>query len=416
MKRPALIVALAVFWIGSVVAAYLAGRPAAPSARHLLPAPAARPPERPFPAAPAPVPPPTGIPSPEETFEEAPLPLRVAAPGSIDFMVMKPVRSRNPVERIRSLAALLDGLDKTNIVQALASLEDIKRDPRVFEINRLLWFRWGQLDGNAAMTALAAQSNNQWSARASAQAVLSGWASLDPDAAITWAKANHEGPDNPFLVGVIQGVADRDPYLAFEVTKTLPYGSNRGQAVDVVIEELFEQNPATVPGWVDGLEDGILKNGVVTRVAARWAQSDPEAAANWARRIADTNAQAGAIGQVVQTWAWRDAPRTAAFVEDLPDSPIRAASLAVTAGAWVNHDPDKATAWAAALPAEPAYDPVRQTLAGHFRHENPRTALAWATAITDETSRFRVTDSIVREWMRRDPDAAQAYIQGTARP
>ena len=77
---------------------------------------------------------------------------------------------------------------------------------------------------------------------------------------------------------------------------------------------------------------------------------------------------------------------------------------------WVNRDQDQAGAWLGQQPASRIYDSARQSLAYRLADHQPEQALAWASGITDQRSRFQVTDRIVRNWLRRDPTRAQAYL------
>ena len=48
------------------------------------------------------------------------------------------------------------------------------------------------------------------------------------DAAIAWAKENFDGDDNPFFVGIINGLSESNLVKATDLMTELPYGRVRG--------------------------------------------------------------------------------------------------------------------------------------------------------------------------------------------
>ena len=147
----------------------------------------------------------------------------------------------HPVRRAIRFNELLEGLSANG---ALALYERLRAEPDSEARHRemeLLAFSWGEIDGAAAVAALASSGGRGWGrgdhrGGSLIGSALSGWAMADPDAATAWVKTQDERRRDYYMAGVIKGTALVDPDLAAEQIYTLPFGEARGRAAYGLIE------------------------------------------------------------------------------------------------------------------------------------------------------------------------------------
>ena len=84
----------------------------------------------------------------------------------------------------------------------------------------MLLSAWAKHDPLAALDYASANTGSPFAR----QSILTSWAATDPIAAMRWAEDNHEGNEaNPWMVGVIRGIAASDPERATQLMNSMPY-------------------------------------------------------------------------------------------------------------------------------------------------------------------------------------------------
>lgn len=150
--------------------------------------------------------------------------------------------------------------------------------------------------------------------------------------------------------------------------------------------ELAQFHPPSAVAWCEAVCDGPFGSSVRTLIAQRWAAQDGHATMEWVK-----SAQPG----VERDWAVKGAQRgwqrerpeefDAWLVEETKDGTQIERWLAPVIGAY---------------PASIARDPDRL-----------EDALAWSKRIEDDEQRWRALVTVARAWYRRDPVAADAWIE-----
>ena len=320
----------------------------------------------------------------------------------------------DPIDRMTEFARVLRNLDGNSITDAL---EEIKNLPDGYDRERemsLLLYAWAKFDGERATHYVKDNVSHPWQQINSMQKVLSGWATTDPDAALDWAMNNEpeipeewkrrmqqgrewrnrgsggsggepdrpadDRKDNPYLVGIISGVAKTDARKAADMVELLPYGRNRGTAVSEVLDSLYREGSDLAMDWASNISDPLLQRGVASRVADKVARTDPVAAADWSLSLTDETVRSEAMEEAVERWA--------------------------------RSDLDAAADWLTNIPAEPARDDSVRTLVQAMANDDPKSALVWAGTITDEKVRHDMLERVADRWMQRDPAAAKAFLGG----
>jgi hypothetical protein len=112
-------------------------------------------------------------------------------------------------------------------------------------------------------------------------AIARSYGARDPEGALAWAQASGE-PSR--LMGVLSGIAQRDPERAFDLAAALEAPLQRTQAIQGVIMGSgigLATNPATLADRVLTLNDTAVRSNALRMLLARWSSMAPEDAADW---------------------------------------------------------------------------------------------------------------------------------------
>ena len=262
-------------------------------------------------------------------------------------------------------------------------------------------------------------------------AVIIGWSKIDLDACAAWVEK-------------------------------LPTPSVRQTAYRALAEQALSVNPARAAAFAENSPpDASRYDDIRIKVALKWAETDPAAASTWALRVA-TNSQPTQLAAVVQIWGRRDpaaamkfaAENSRRFYQSDQLAQDRDRSLPYVFASmmtqWAQQDPKAAAAWLAqresdpnqkelcltlvgawplaqfedlvkwlnSLPAKPLRDAAVQRLVFQLvgATEYPATFSQLVPMIAAEAERNAAIERIAREWLRKDRDAAQAWLATTKLP
>ena len=321
------------------------------------------------------------------------------------------VRGENPLERNRALLAFLDQLGPGDFEAAVAHFRSLGiTDSRNGEYSLLLT-AWAQADPLAALSYAKENTNGGFAQ----DTILTSWASTDPEAAIRWAQANHEGDDpNPYLPGIIRGLAQSDPARATELLASLPRSEERGRALDFMLPHLLEKGSDATRAWIASLTDEALKNGAMERVADKLAATDPAGTASWL--LANPGQAADRrMDDVYSVWANKDQQAALSSFSALPAGNARSNALRGVISSVAVADPKAAVSLMNRYPND-VNDRVVQTAIWHSFGSDPATAAAQIARIGDAQQRDQMYRRTLDAWFDRDPATAQAWIQTNAIP
>jgi hypothetical protein len=179
-------------------------------------------------------------------------------------------------DRKRALLSLCSTLDSSQFEELMScfqalGLRDIQKTDYY-----LVLAEWAKCDINAAVRyfhdVLSPSANVDTSIPR--KTFLPVWVATDPDAAIAWAKSNHQGGgDNPHMRGIIEGLVESDPARATQIIEEMVGEvtvSEMHFEIEMMIERLVKENPnkepqAVVETWLQGLTKTEVRN-----YARRW--------------------------------------------------------------------------------------------------------------------------------------------------
>lgn len=316
------------------------------------------------------------------------------------------VNQDDPITRVENLLALINRLGPNDFEQVVADFRasGLTRD-RMSEYGMLL-HAWAKSD---PLSALDYAEKNTGSPYAR-QTILASWANENPDAALQWAESHHDGKGaNPWLIGIIRGVAKTDPARATEIMSTLPYSRERGDALATIIPHIAQQGQEKALAWLNSISDERLRGGATSYLAKSLAEKDPEATARWAIAIANADERQRAIGEVADTWADNDVVSAVAWTETLHGADkTRAASQLI--GEYTREAPEQASRWLDSLAGKDGYDNVARGFIWNTARDNPALALSKVPTLGDAQSQPRYYSRILSNWHQNDATAAAAWM------
>lgn len=322
------------------------------------------------------------------------------------------VRGENALERNRALLAYIDQLGPNDFEEAVAGFRGLGiTESRMGEYSLLLT-AWAEKDPTSALAFAQANTGNGFAR----DTILTTWGTTDPDAAIRWAQANFEGDGaNPYLAGIIRGLASTDTARASELLAGMPRSGERGQGLDYLIPQLLQQKGgAATRAWIDGLTDDSLKNGAILRSADQLAATDPAGTAAWL--IANPGeASKQRLDDVYQAWVGKDSQAALAALGSLPAGEDRSNALRGVVGTIASQNPQSALTLMNQYPNDLSDGTIRNFVRGSFVSD-PALAVSQISRIADQGDREQSYRRSIGYWYGQDPAAAVAWVNANQVP
>jgi hypothetical protein len=321
------------------------------------------------------------------------------------------VRGENPYERNRALLAFLDRLapgDFESVVDQFRALGITEE--RLGEYGLIL-AAWAKADPLAALAYAKAKTDDSFAARA----ILASWATEDAAAAIQWAQNNHQGGSaNPWLIGVIRGIAATDIKGASNLLKSMPRSVERGEALNALLPHLLAKGNESTRTWISAIQDDALRNGAMMRAAEAMAKTDPAGTVAW---LMENPGEAldRKLDSVFGLWAKQDEAAARSALNTLPNGEIRSDALRGVVTRLALSKPAEGVALMNQYPDEVNDRTVRNFIWHSFGND-PAGALGEVSRIGDEDRRNEMYRRAMGAWIRRDATAAKAWLSANPLP
>lgn len=321
------------------------------------------------------------------------------------------VHTSDPLERTQAWLDYVNSLDPSEFESVVASFRALgMTESRMGEYAMLL-SAWAKNDPLAALDYAQANTGNRFARNT----ILGVWAASDPEAAVQWAQQNHQGEGaNPWMIGVIQGLAEHDPARASQLLAEMPFSEERGQALAALLPALLQQGPDAAKAWAETIADERLRDGAIGRIAENLARQDPAGTAAWLAGMPGS-AASGSMDDVVATWVQQDKDAAVGYFQGLPSGDIRTNALRGIANQLALEDPRAASAFLDNHAAD-ADDRVYQQFVWNSFGQAPDVAASYIGRISDERRRDAMYGRMLDGWLRRDFDSASQWIGGAQLP
>lgn len=323
------------------------------------------------------------------------------------------MRTTDPIERSKAWLDFVNAIDPSEFESVVASFRALgMTESRMTEYSMLL-SAWAKKDPLQALEYAKANTGNRFARNT----ILTAWAAYDPEGAIRWAEQNHqakEGEGNPWMIGVIQGLAANDPARASQLLAGMPFSEERGEALGVLLPNILSQGPDAAKAWATAITDEALKEGAIARVAEALAAKDPAGTAAWLASQPGAAADRS-MDNVISAWMDKDQDAAVAYYKGLPAGDMRTNALRGVANSMAMKDPRAAADF---LDANAAYanDRVYEQFVWHSFGEAPEIAAGYIGKLSNAEQQERMYGRMLDGWLRRDYNAASQWINQNALP
>ena len=351
---------------------------------------------------------PTSMASARARLDAAPMVRRGSTPQE---MIEDIARFDDAIARNNALLALIDSLSPEQFLSVVDSFRQLGiTDERRGEYEMLLT-AWAKVNPSEAL-AYASENTRGGFAR---NTILSTWAVTNPDAAIDWAEANHDNPDraNPWLVGVIEGIAPYDITRATDLMQTMPRSEQRGDALRSVLSQLMAADPEDAKNWTATIEEDYLRSGAAAFTAEAIARKDPADAAEWLAGLGDVDALNRAAEDITSDW-YRENPEAAlSWISSLPPEAMSEAAEGVV-GNIVRENPVEAAEYLSQLATshpDANFDSAIRDLVRGATRSDPELAAVWVGGLTNNDDQTRYYHRVLGDWRNQDSAAAELWMR-----
>lgn len=350
-----------------------------------------------------------------------------------------------------ALCGLMGALAETDPKTAFALIQKVRQGPDD-ALAEALFDQWTERDP-AEAGAHAARLSKGLLREQAMEVVASRWASRDITGALAWAEtmwdqklSRTEGRTYPSghdaMSSVLQVWLRQDPDATMQWIQQLPDEKKRDAIMANLIAVEADLDPEKTAQFITTkLTPGELQDRTLGQLILGWLHEDAKSALAWVERQPDPRVQQmllpgmalglpseGAqevialaeklggeqrepiIRSALMGWASRDPGAAAAWVDQQPGNQHFYYNVAYS---WARKDPKAATAWVDRLPASP----IKEAFLGHaaammqFNYADPLTIISWAGKISDPDRRSEAYINATRAWLKRDTEAAQAWLQ-----
>jgi hypothetical protein len=321
------------------------------------------------------------------------------------------VRKNDPLERNRALLAFLDQLGPGDMKEAVERFKSLDLGESRNGEYAMLLAAWAKADPVAALDHAKEDDEDEFALKT----ILATWAGNDPDAALRWADAQFDGDGaNPYLIGIIQGIAATDLNKATQLLTGMPYSNERGEALASLLPYVLTKGGDAAREWVSSIQDEQLREGVINRVVEQLASKEPKETADWL--LANpSQASIRQLDDAMAAWAEKDQKGAVAYYAALPTGEARTNALRGIVNTMAGENPKEAARFMDSHPAD-TNDQVVQQFVWHSSQGDPALAATYIAKISNEREQINLYNRMLNGWMRRDPTAATAWIRSNPLP
>lgn len=323
------------------------------------------------------------------------------------------MRTADPIERSKAWLDFVNSVDPSEFESVVASFRTLgMTETRMTEYSMLL-SAWAKKDPLQALEYAKANTGNRFARNT----ILTTWAAYDPEGAIRWAEQNNtaeEGEGNPWMIGVIQGLAANDPARASQLLAGMNFSEERGEALSALIPNILAQGPDAAKAWATSMTDESLREGAIARIADSLAAKDPAGTAAWLLQNPGEAADR-TMDDVITTWMEQDKDSAMAYYKGLPAGDMRSNALRGVANSLAMTDPRAAADFLDANAGD-ANDRVYEQFVWHSFGEAPEIAVNYIGKVSNANQQERMYGRMLDGWLRRDYNAASQWISQNSLP
>lgn len=275
-------------------------------------------------------------------------------------------------------------------------------------------FELAKLDGERAVR-LTMKSIKAPSFRQDALgAAYRGWGSHDASAAWAFTKTlspeeQTKHPKGEIIFGTALGdVSDAYQFIESHASELPRYTKRLWHTLTHLY---IHKDSQGMPGWVETLPSGYIREIASGQLVQRWARSDPQAARVWMEEHVDMASNTLPTYELVRSWALTDPQAAVEWLSALPPEHQEARHYSGLFQRWLGADQLAAARWLADAEPSPMLDEPFEQFAGWIMNSNPAEAMTWASSITDSERRAKAIGKVRDSWAQRDPDSFAEFLK-----
>ncbi len=340
------------------------------------------------------------------------------SPERMKEAITEALRETDPVKSQMLFARLMEELTPENAPVVLAQLRENVGGFDGMRYMGLLAYAWGAKDPEAAMQALSGDGERGPGGRWNQNAVLSGWASSDPEKASAWLAA-YEGEDKDRLTqSLVSGLAKSDLDAAFKYAGTIQDAGERARSVETVAQEIIRVKGIEEAGrWLSSListsGDAQTLRGALDAVTNQMLRSDPAKAAELIKQYSNQPWAADAAARVASNLSRESVESGLAFLATLgPEASAQGYRQVINR--WMDQNDGQgslaASQYVNQMAPGAAKDSAARAIVDSISREDPASAIAWAGAIQNPTTRNEALLRAAFSYQRQDPAGFSAWL------
>ena len=344
----------------------------------------------------------------------------------------------DPAEALRKVLRLQDADDRAGALVAFfreASPEDaatlrevLGEDPhRVDELVEILFAGWWARFDPAA--ALEHPVHPPWPNRHPwLRTVVRAWTLQDP---VAVAAAVNELPGHP-TKGRVEAIrtlldswlerSDQDPAPLFGLLTTLEV-EPRGRAMERFLRGMIDtRGTEATASFVEALPEdaeafgGSIRAELMGRLGAAMARDDVARARAWAAKHGEGRKGFGVLLHLAFYWGLSDGPSAMQWALELEPSEYKQRVIQRVFLSYQRSRREEAGDWLGAQEPTPDLRHLFTSYLNRLTGEDPARALELALGAQDSETRNQLLRVVGRSWLRSDPEAARAWMDGADLP
>ena len=318
------------------------------------------------------------------------------------------------IERMGAYLDAVRAMDQGNAQSVVGAFEALPKGYGRHLEMKLLMRSWAAIDPEAALQYANDSLDPKSERRFGISEALAGWANRDSQSALEWARANNsnENPgDNPLLLGVIKGIAEKNLDSANQILKSLPEGSARWQASTFLAQQYAEAGFEQAIEWANQFpkEDERMRETILGQMGARLARQDLSATAEWVKSMKKDEASLRVMDNLLTQWVTKDAQAASQWIDKIEEEEKRYYGMKQLTSRWALRDPIATAEWLNSFPPKLEMDPVVNEFVNRISTRDPEGAAGWALSIVDPKAKEKAVTQAISAWKRSDPEKASAW-------
>ncbi len=228
------------------------------------------------------------------------------------------------------------------------------------------------------------------------------------------ARAMVEAGDNPEQKEQVNRrlgrlLAERDPKEAIQYASELPE-NERGDTYRAAMDSWMRKDKAEATKWLKE-QTPEVQLSAVQGMRREVGDMSYDEATSWSQQVSPQAGQE-VIRMAMQENARRDPEAALRYLPDMTDE-TRPGGYEQIATEWTRKDAMAASEWIEPLPVGPEKDRAIQGMVQELRRTDPSSSTVWAASVNDEKMRTNLVTENATLWLKREPEAAAAWINET---